>query len=85
MVYLRLAIDTPLRRSFDYLPPAEGAVRWNGEDVAGAREAHRARIGWLGMQDALKPALAEKYEVSNDATTMTTTATTTTQRRRRRR
>ena len=25
MVYLRLAIDTPLRRSFDYLPPAEGA------------------------------------------------------------
>ena len=25
MVYLRLAIDTPLRRTFDYLPPAEGA------------------------------------------------------------
>ena len=24
MVYLRLAIDTPLRRTFDYLPPAEG-------------------------------------------------------------
>ncbi|MEY4680352.1 MAG: cytochrome c biosis ATP-binding export protein CcmA [Pseudomonadota bacterium] len=47
-----------LRLLAGLLPPAEGAVRWNGEDVAGAREAHRARIGWLGMQDALKPALA---------------------------
>lgn len=46
-----------LRLLAGLLPPAEGAVRWNGEDIAGARESHRARIGWLGMQDALKPAL----------------------------
>src|SRR5512134_3045831 len=39
------------------LPPAEGAILWDGADVAEDREAHRARLSYLGHQDALKAGL----------------------------
>lgn len=37
-----------------------GAVAWNGEPVTDDREAHAARVGWLGHADALKPALTAR-------------------------
>jgi heme exporter protein A len=49
--------STLLRVLAGLLPPAEGAVKWDGTDVAGAREAHRARLCYLGHQDALKAGL----------------------------
>ena len=39
------------------LPPTAGTLRWDGADIAADRDAHRARTGYLGMLDALKPAL----------------------------
>jgi heme exporter protein A len=49
--------STLLRVLAGLLPAAEGAVRWNGADVAREREAHRARLCYLGHQDALKAGL----------------------------
>ena len=49
--------STLLRVLAGLLPPAEGAVKWDGADVARAREAHRARLCYLGHQDALKAGL----------------------------
>lgn len=49
--------STLLRVLAGLLPPAEGAIRWNGADVAREREAHRARLCYLGHQDALKAGL----------------------------
>jgi heme exporter protein A len=49
--------STLLRVLAGLLPAAEGAVRWNGADVAGEGEAHRARLCYLGHQDALKAGL----------------------------
>lgn len=40
--------------------PEAGAVLWNGEPVGDDREAHAARVGWLGHADALKPALTAR-------------------------
>ncbi|MEQ8396634.1 heme ABC exporter ATP-binding protein CcmA [Thalassobaculum sp.] len=37
-----------------------GVVRWNGEPIGDDREAHAARLGWLGHADALKPALSAR-------------------------
>jgi heme exporter protein A len=52
--------STLLRVLAGLLPPAEGAIAWNGTDVAREREAHRARLAYLGHQDALKPGLTAR-------------------------
>jgi heme exporter protein A len=49
--------STLLRVLAGLLPPAEGAIRWDGADVTRDREAHRARLSYLGHQDALKAGL----------------------------
>ena len=49
--------STLLRVLAGLLPAADGAIRWNGADVAQDREAHRARLCYLGHQDALKAGL----------------------------
>jgi heme exporter protein A len=52
--------STLLRVLAGLLPAAEGRVRWNGSDVAQDREAHRARLCYLGHQDALKASLTAR-------------------------
>jgi heme exporter protein A len=52
--------STLLRVLAGLLPVAEGIVRWNGADVARDREAHRARLCYLGHQDALKASLTAR-------------------------
>jgi len=44
--------------------PAAGTIAWNGADIDGDRDAHRARLLFLGHQDAVKPWLtvAENLE-----------------------
>lgn len=49
--------STLLRVLAGLLPAAEGTITWNGADVAREREAHRARLCYLGHQDALKAGL----------------------------
>ena len=49
--------STLLRVLAGLLPPAEGAIKWDGADVMRDREAHRARLCYLGHQDALKAGL----------------------------
>jgi heme exporter protein A len=46
-----------LRLLAGLLPPAAGALRWNGRPVADDREAQRARLLYLGHQEGLKPTL----------------------------
>jgi heme exporter protein A len=52
--------STLLRALAGLLPTADGRIRWNGADVAEDREAHRARLCYLGHQDALKPSLTAR-------------------------
>jgi len=49
--------STLLRVLAGLLPPAEGRITWDGADVTRDREAHRARLSYLGHQDALKAGL----------------------------
>jgi heme exporter protein A len=49
--------STLLRILAGLLRPAEGAVLWQGEDVAAEPASHAARLRYLSHQDALKPAL----------------------------
>ena len=49
--------STLLRVLAGLMPAAEGTVAWGGLDVARDREAHRARLTYLGHQDALKGGL----------------------------
>ena len=49
--------STLLRVLAGLLPAAQGAILWDGADVARDREAHRARLCYLGHQDALKASL----------------------------
>jgi len=49
--------STLLRVLAGLMPAAEGTVAWDGIDVARDREAHRARLTFLGHQDALKGGL----------------------------
>ena len=52
--------STLLRVLAGLLPAAEGTIRWNGADVGQDREAHRARLCFLGHQDALKASLTAR-------------------------
>ena len=49
--------STLLRVLAGLMPAAEGTIAWDGADVARDREAHRARLTFLGHQDALKGGL----------------------------
>ena len=40
------------------LKPASGRLLWNGEPVLDDREAHAARIHYVGHHDAIKPVLS---------------------------
>ncbi len=46
-----------LRVMAGLLPPVAGRLFWQGAPVGEDREAHRARLAYLGHQDAVKPAL----------------------------
>src|SRR3546814_11418565 len=46
-----------LRLLAGFLPPAHGRVLWDGAPVNDDPEAHRARLQYLGHQDAMKPQL----------------------------
>ena len=46
-----------LRLMAGLLQWADGDIAWDGESVTGDREAHRARLRYLGHDDAVKPAL----------------------------
>jgi heme exporter protein A len=46
-----------LRLLAGFLPPAAGRVLWDGQAVGDELEAHRARLHYLGHQDAMKPQL----------------------------
>jgi heme exporter protein A len=46
-----------LRMMAGLLPPAAGTLSWDGRPVAEDAEAQRARLVYLGHQDAIKPTL----------------------------
>jgi heme exporter protein A len=46
-----------LRLLAGFSQPAAGRLTWNGVAVADDREAHAARVHYVGHQDGLKPAL----------------------------
>ena len=46
-----------LRLMASLLPPLSGTLAWNGEAIARDLESHRARLGFLGHLDAIKPTL----------------------------
>lgn len=50
--------STLLRLMAGLMRPVAGALFWDGTDVAEDREAHRARIAYVGHADAVKPALS---------------------------
>src|SRR5262245_61500172 len=52
--------STLLRVLAGLLPAAAGKVLWDGADVARDPEAHRARLAYLGHQDALKSGLTAR-------------------------
>ena len=47
-----------LRMLAGLLEPASGGLRWRGEDVREAPEAHRGRLHYLGHHNAVKSALS---------------------------
>lgn len=49
--------STLLRALAGLLPPSAGTIAWDGVDIAKAMEAHRARLAFIGHQDAVKPGL----------------------------
>jgi heme exporter protein A len=50
--------STLLRALAGLLPPAAGTIAWDGVDIAKTAEAHRARLAFIGHQDAVKPGLS---------------------------
>lgn len=50
--------STLLRLMAGLMRPNGGALLWEGADVAEDREAHRARLAYVGHADAVKPALS---------------------------
>jgi heme exporter protein A len=57
-----------LRLLAGLLRPSAGVLAWSGGDIAEDRDAHRARVGYLGMLDALKPALTVSENIAFHAT-----------------
>jgi len=53
-----------LRLLAGLIPPAEGALLWQGEDALADRPAHAARLRYLSHQDALKPALTARENLA---------------------
>ncbi|MCC9620695.1 heme ABC exporter ATP-binding protein CcmA [Thalassospira sp. MA62] len=47
-----------LRLMAGLLPPRTGQICWQGEDIRADRNAHHARLHYLGHQDAVKPVLS---------------------------
>lgn len=50
--------STLLRAIAGLLPPAAGRIAWDGVEIGTAAEAHRARLCFIGHQDAVKPGLS---------------------------
>ena len=46
-----------LRALAGLLLPAAGRIAWDGSDIAKSADAHRARLNFIGHQDAVKPGL----------------------------
>jgi len=44
--------------------PAEGEIRWNGENIADDPESHNARLHYVGHGDTVKPALTARENVA---------------------
>jgi heme exporter protein A len=44
--------------------PAQGEIRWNGEDIADDPETHNARLHFVGHGDTVKPALTARENVA---------------------
>ena len=53
-----------LRLAAGLLTPARGGLLWDGAEIAGAIEAHRARVAFVGHLDALKPSLTVAENLS---------------------
>lgn len=47
-----------LRALAGLLLPAAGRIAWDGRDIATEADAHRARLSFVGHQDAVKPGLS---------------------------
>jgi heme exporter protein A len=47
-----------LRLMAGLLEPVEGTITWSGETITADRDAHRARLRYLGHLDAVKPHLS---------------------------
>jgi heme exporter protein A len=46
------------------LPAAAGRIEWEGADIAEDRDAHRARVAYVGHADPLKPGLTVAENLS---------------------
>ena len=44
--------------------PTDGAIRWNGEDIAADPETHNARLQFVGHGDTVKPTLTARENVA---------------------
>jgi heme exporter protein A len=55
--------STLLRSLAGLTPLASGRLDWDGEDALADLPTHAKRIGWLGHQDAVKPALTVREHV----------------------
>src|SRR5690348_16180992 len=53
-----------LRMMAGLLPPLSGTLAWDDRPVATDREAHRARLGYLGHLDAIKPGLTVREHLA---------------------
>jgi heme exporter protein A len=47
-----------LRAMAGLMIPAAGRIAWDGRDIAKEADAHRARLAFVGHQDAVKPGLS---------------------------
>lgn len=50
--------STLLRALAGLMPPVAGSIAWDGADIFREAEAHRARLSFVGHQDAVKPGLS---------------------------
>ena len=61
-----------LRISATLLTAADGALTWNGSDIAENPEGHRANLHYIGHQDAVKGALTVRENIAMCAKTRAT-------------